>query len=235
MIAELRGGVDVNATKRKAVSSELSCMGMEGDKLVLHYGIDPIKERILLHEEEGWLKCEAQDCDGKTWCIHIEKAVSEHFDADLWATTFSEAEYRNVHVPIVPSRNQWATVELSSEDAPPGSMKAFWMPTHSLSSNDQALGEFIGFVHRGEGRQVLRTTLYDNLRAQIASGTLRCANKTHSYAAQMAWEKATTEDTKGGVAEYWSVYDTHMCITCASSSPDDFADLIPDPGGRKWR
>lgn len=212
-------------------------------KFLLHE--DPKGMRLLWQEDEpdyekayeavqisenktGWLNCSAHK--DKAWCIHIENAVKGHHDSGLWTNV--ELHQRQIVVPIVPSRNQWAIVEFDIEDCPPGAVKVWWVPGWMENVSH---ARFLGFIHEGEGRQVLRTTLMDTLNAEIAGGSLKCLHGQHSYKAQMAWEQAVTEGTKNGVAEYWSVFNTHKCITCASNTTDDFSDLIPDPGGKRWR
>ena len=79
----------------------------------------------------------------------------------------------------------------------------------------------------------MRTMLYDLLQSKMAGLRLECKNPKHSYSAQISWEQDTIEGTNARIAQYWSVLDTGKCLSC-NDGHDDFADLIPEGGGKKW-
>lgn len=187
--------------------------------------------------EDGHLACSAHQ--GKTWCHEMEQCIKENDDALLiWPQNVEPASGMTLAVPIIPSKDQWADCILELKE----NVRAYkiWFKAahiHGFASLEELM--FIGFLHRGEGRAVVRSILLDYLRMQWEVGVkagskhLLCANKLHSFKAQMAYEQNIVGH-QSALVETWSILNTGNCLTCVEGSVDDFDDLIPDAGGKKW-
>jgi hypothetical protein len=201
----------------------------------LFFPDDAVQMRNKMQADLGLtLTCEEPSHQRVTWCIHMERAIKDGYDSHLIWGIDIELDDTEWAVPIVPSHGQWASVRFAAAKKELGAVKAYLRratQSDNVSNNELA---FLGFLHPSEGRQVLRTMIYDWLQLQQAvEKKIECKNPRHSFQAQMMWERNTDSD-RVAVAEYWSVVNTGKCLTCASSNEEDFSDLVPDGGGKKW-
>lgn len=171
--------------------------------------------------DNGHLECTK---DKTYWCDHISDSVQRDLDvepfwkqAELIVTTFME-------VPIIPTANLWDRVRLDTI----GKIQGFSVVQIGAHGERE---DFIGFIHPGEGRRILRTMLFDWFAGNVDEN-IECDSKAHSYAAQMRWEADGKNHIKS-LAQRWSAWYTGSCLFCSSGGSNDFSDLVPDAGKTK--
>lgn len=195
----------------------------------LQFVVDLDGTRVVLQEvREGFLRC--MDCNA-TWCDHMEHALPEHEDASvLWERldAFGDDGFKGIQVPIFPAQyGLYAEINLL-ECSIPDTRKVELVTAPSGSASTV----IVGFVHPGEGRFAIRGMLIDWFTGMVETDHLECPQSGHSYAAQLKWE-ANMREQFAQLAEYWSVYFNHACLTCSSITPIDFSGLVPDDENRR--
>jgi hypothetical protein len=156
------------------------------------------------------------ECD-QVWCAHLANITRENLDTEfIWGEENAELVLRqSIQVPIVPTMSMWAEVTLTLNDR----LKAYMVEFDSV---------FIGFIHRGEGRGVLRSMMIDWFRGTDFAAK-ECIQIGHSYKAQMVWQRDMQPNANEGrkFSQQWSVFTTGRCLVC-NGEADDFSDLAPE-------
>lgn len=175
--------------------------------------------------DTGFFEC--LDC-GTYWCAHIEAYLQTREDwTSLWGT-FPPGHYQalTVQVPIVPTEMLWAECQLTYKEK---------LDAYSMTHEDgDGFEQFIGFVHRGEGRIVLRSMMIDWFKSIVNIEALTCTQVSHGFAAQTRWNQ-NMRDQGRAFAERWSVWANKKCLYCNGKKEDDFSDLAPDNEARPGR
>lgn len=167
--------------------------------------------------DDGNIVCQA--CPSTpNWCMHIELLTIENGDANpIWE--MGELLW-SIQIPLFPTANLWTRASLkyvTKVDA-----YAVGISTDEATENIQ-----MGYLHRGEGRNVIRQMILDWFDGQFGrSTTLTCMSSSHKPFQELQWQEAMKDDNRR-IKNLWSVWDTHSCIAC-SVSPDAFDDLVPD-------
>ena len=168
----------------------------------------------------GSIRCQMCD-DTPDWCMHIEMLTIENGDAEsLWKYGEDEAMF-SVQVPMFPTNGLWARAELMYV----GKFDAYKV---GIDAEEFTENIRIGFLHRGEGRNVIRQMILDWFDGQFGmSKTIKCMSASHKVSSEIAWVDAMRDDNKR-ILNYWSVWDTHSCIYCKNGADTDMSDLVPD-------
>lgn len=177
-------------------------------------------------QDNGLLRC--SQCDSE-WCEHIVRFIDEYEDgSDLWNHLAQIApEPMLIKVPVVPEHNIFMEVQLvPTHDDKMYEVKL--LARHLANLNRQKENQFIGYLMQLEGRAILVSMLDNWLFAQDLT-KLECRQRSHSFGAQMAWEKQMKAGSHARRSEYWSVIVFGRCTACGRKDVG-FDDLIPDAG-----
>ena len=169
--------------------------------------------------DDGNIRC--QSCpESPTWCMHVEMLTIENGDAEpIWEMGENEAMF-GLQIPMFPTKDLWARAELVYV----GKVDAY---TVGIDTDESTENIRMGFLHRGEGRNVIRQMILDWFDGQFGASTnLQCMSASHKVSSEIAWIDAMRDDNKR-ILNYWSVWDTHSCIYCKNGE-GDMSDLIPD-------
>lgn len=180
-----------------------------------YFEIAGIGDGYSLDRDTGLVECLE---DGRVWCEHVQEATTTNKDAVfVWGEENEELRpTQKVYVPIVPTANLWAVCDLELNEK-----------VHAYSVT--FMSQFIGFIHRGEGRGVLRSMLVDWFLGFAGHDkTKSCPNPNHTFAAQKMWERDFKLGGGRVFAQRWSVMTTDKCLGCAGVSDGFDPDLIPD-------
>lgn len=170
--------------------------------------------------DDGNIRC--QGCpESPTWCMHVELLTVENGDAEPMWQLFSEDAAFGLQIPMFPTKNLWARASLMYV----GKVDAYKV---GIDAEEFTESIQIGFLHHGEGRNVIRQMILDWFDGQFGmSKTLKCMSASHKVTAEMYWVEAMQDDNKR-IQNLWSVWDTHSCIDCNSLAAGDMSDLVPD-------
>jgi len=212
---------------------------MEGAKIKMKKfeQIATVTGSVLTWQPNGHIKCET---DQKYWCKHISIALKENLDAEsLWNEFISDQDGLpfQIEIPVNPDKNLWATVILNNAKlAYPGMTVIYYetgrerkSPILHTSLVGSESEHFVGYIHPGDGRMIVRTMLINWFKGNVPVKNLHCTSGSHKYSQEMIWEADVADESKKWF-QYWCCYTTGHCISCASgqSSKTDWPeDLIP--------
>lgn len=183
---------------------------MTNDRPLAFWNDAQITENIA-----GFPICET--CN-EPWCEHIEDFIRHNADAEFWWVPVPTNE-RLIMVPIVPTAALWVTMRLEYKEK---------VAAYAVSFDDEAFVHFLGFVHRGEGRYVLRSMMIDWFWGHVDTSTFKCDAFSHGYKREMMWQHAMQKRSTS-FPQLFSLWRTKMCVACHNSTAgDDWDDLIPD-------
>lgn len=185
----------------------------------------------------GQLKC--TECVGSPiWCLHVRGLVRDGKDlSNFWPTNDLVAPEYNVnckvYVPVFPDANHWTYVELVAYSGPGGAARyqILWedYPLKYVDENGTiSPSPVVGFLNRGEGRQVIRSILIEYMWGDPRR-SYECKAAHHGYAQQKAFE-ANIAQTPEYYYEAWSIYMTNQCLVCNTITGLD-PNLIPASQG----
>lgn len=171
--------------------------------------------------QNGHIEC--GNCH-EQWCTDIFNALVANADGDdLWNNL--EESYE-MDIPMIPTRAQWARVVLEPSYRFK-TLRVFEVNLLPPDVSDLADTTFVGHIHLGEGRIVIRSMIFDWFRSNVEVESLRCESSSHKYSAQMLWEQDEKNPEKAS-AQYWSVWAVGACLTCAAGVNSAFDDLVPE-------
>lgn len=181
----------------------------------------------FLIKDDGFVECRLCHLP---WCPHVQDIIEKNADeVTLWSETGLHRYVVpvRVQVPIIPTSVVWMEVELEFSPKVNG---------YKVYMNEAPVqGEFLGFIHKGEGRNVLRSLFLDWFLSSVDVTGLRCKSSGHSYKAQKRWDSDMNKN--GRVSQFLSVWKTGKCLGCVGPEMFD-PDLIPDDDSKKaspWR
>lgn len=168
-------------------------------------------------------------CNWEMNCKHTDLIIKQNQDRyTLWQHFPGDAE---INVPLIQSMGSRTTVTVTS---PRERWEKDGRAELGISGFEFPKEETLGWIRRGEGRQVIREVIfswfYDFIdRARLTDTPLICQDSGHTMNAQMKWQ-AETEDRRPNNAvrfeQYWSVYSSGQCLGCRFND-DEFAAFIP--------
>jgi hypothetical protein len=171
---------------------------------------------VVTPKSNGHLLCEL--CS-TYWCLHVEDYVKTGDDADfIWS------DYPNpqqLEVPIIPTSNLWATVLLTKPENAKATM--YRVEYFQTIAGDP---EFIGFIHPGEGRAVMRSVLLDWFTGTKAFPSMDCTSRGHGFT-QITRLQKDMKNPGMKIAQQWSIWATGKCLGCTFSAANN-SDLVPD-------
>jgi hypothetical protein len=188
------------------------------------------KNVTLLDNKEGFLECKAH---GATtfWCEHIKEVVMKELDRVSFVPDDVDIyDHHGYQVPIFPEKlHLFGRVVLNGIVKNVHAVKVYFIPEGMPDEMDE---HYLGFLHSGEGRKVLRSMLLDFARAYTEQPDFQCRSSSHDFQAQMKWEQimAQPPDSVIRIATAFSLLNSQMCIACAdpiNADTDDNSDLIP--------
>lgn len=160
-------------------------------------------------------------------CEHVHRVLKKNLDAEpFWKKLESAAELKFL-VPMVLSENLWAYVALRCDET--------LIDTYEVSliqKENSSRESFVGYLHLGEGRYVLRSMVFNWFMGHVEYKKLQCESSLHKYEAEMNWQQHQKSSKK--MAEYWSVWNDKLCLTCRKGVNADDSDLVPDAGNYKY-
>lgn len=161
--------------------------------------------------------CASPTGDDVLWCMHIELLTIENGDADWiwsWAPTFE------VMIPMFPTSGLWVRASLRL-------VEKYDACVVSIETDESTEHIRMGFLHEGEGRNVIRQMILDWFDGQFGASTdLKCMSASHKLSSEVVWGDAMRDANKR-ILNFWSVWDTHTCVYCRNGE-GDISDLIPD-------
>lgn len=186
------------------------------------------------YDHSGYLHCNL--CDkylaAPVWCKHMEDVVlrgvdGEHMNPHLRGGCCQLPKY--TMVPIKPTLGFWVNVTVREADEF-GGRKADLLTKMSTTLD-------LGVLYEGEGRLVVRSTIFDALRAIWSPEAVRamyCPHGTHSdFKYNQGWTpegELATDD----LVSYLLIANKGCCILCwerlrglgISTNNDDFAPEV---------
>jgi hypothetical protein len=181
---------------------------------------------IVSLDRAGQLYC---DTHATIWCSDIEQVLRDNLDTEsLWSDPYYTD--KTVSIPILPSHSLWNAVRLDRVN----NLRAYSVTQLGMKGDRD---DFVGFIHPGEGRRVVRNMLFEWFNQVKVN--LTCPSEHHRFAQQRAFENNLREP-KTRMAEQWCLWGYRMCLSCvaASASPvGGFSDLVPgeEPVGPRPR
>lgn len=156
----------------------------------------------------GHLECSE---DESIWCKHIENALRKNLDAAALWEELEEAPHETleIEIPLRPTANLWTRISLVNAVMAYPCMEVIFSPVPSTTPHPESY--FIGYIHPGEGRMVIRTMMFDWFRGNN-SLKKTCTSGSHKYKEEMIWVERM--ETSLRWVEQWSVYLTGFCMTC---------------------
>lgn len=184
-------------------------------------------------ETEVWVlpssRLECGDCH-ESWCKHIQAALIANADGDdLWDNLLESYE---MEIPMIPTAGQWVHVIL--EPALNFNSRVFEVVLglpDSLGGTAPGDTVFIGHIHPGEGRMVIRSMIFDWFRGHVDLAGLECHSSSHKMQAEAQWQN-DMKQPETAVTQQWSVWASSQCRTCAAGM-NNFDDLVPEAGERE--
>lgn len=184
-----------------------------------------LKSVQIYGTKEGYLECKT--CPTPTfWCEHIEYAVVKTLDAPTMWDDESDNNHQSFWIPVFPQKyNLFGRVSFNGALPNLHAVKAYFIPD---GMPDEMKEHFLGFVHQGEARSVVRSMLLDYASAYVEQPDLICHSSSHGFAEQMEWEARLkmAPDSAQRIAEAFSILNTQMCVACADPITSN-NDLIP--------
>lgn len=175
---------------------------------------------------EGWMHCE--DHPNTKWCRHIEECVKAGVDqAFIWMPqNFPQDDRFELMVPVVPKLMAWARSALVYEP----SLKAYGVIFGYDTPNGGIADTFGGYIHRGEGRLVLRSMFIDFFNGRYPGKTPECKSSSHNFQRERELRKILESGRENEFANKFYSVTRGTCVACevailrATSDPS----LIPD-------
>jgi hypothetical protein len=184
----------------------------------------------LLFSNTGEVFC-AFCKEAQKWCSHLQNSMLDYSDSKLIWGLFPETESPNeieIEIPVFPSFDFWEKVSLVRNTTGSNPVKEiFWT---EITSQDHT---FLGFLNPGEGRQVIRLLLIQQLWINFDIVNSACLSSTHGPQEQVRWYKQTSPNSNLRPIQFWSVYRTGLCLLCLKKL-NSISDLVPDKEGSVW-
>lgn len=212
----------------------MSYPGTSAGITAAHKGAGNSRSVFIYDDTEFWVlqngRIECGNCH-KEWCSEIQAALVDNADGeDLWDNLEESYEF---FIPMIPTHAQWAHVVL--EPSTRFTSRVFEVNLAPPNMADLTKTTFIGHIHPGEGRIVIRSMIFDWFRSSVDPDLLRCESSSHKYSAQMIWEQDMHNSEKA-LTQHWSVWAAGACLVCADGGNAAFDDLVPeaDERARVW-
>lgn len=162
------------------------------------------------------------------WCDHIQSLVTSNADSQaIWNPDLGGAlPTQLVEIPVVPSAALWTTATLTLMSK---------LGAYKVTFEEGAFEQFLGFIHPGEGRLILRSMMIEWFYGHVDSSELRCPMSSHSFPSQLRWDKDMMQ-RRTAFAQLFSVWSNQKCLGCLGTSVTNFDDVVPeaDPRGGPW-
>lgn len=157
---------------------------------------------------------------GIRWCEHVKLFMMSGGDSIIVWEKPENAEYKGnlfLNIPMFPTEDLFIRVLLERVDA---------LPRYRVTWAYDLEVQFLCFLNPGEGRRVIRNIFIENMKtSKVEEQTCRAPH--HSVHAELTWQEMTRLSHKRS-AQYWSIYTTGQCLTCAKVDPTADPDLVPE-------
>lgn len=169
-------------------------------------------------DSQGVLHCSEHS---EAWCNHIAFVVDKGLDSKLiWIPDeyLEEDLDISLDVPVVPTAGTWVKAHLIYRQK---------LDAMEVYFNFTAV-EFAGFIHRGEGRKVLRSMFIDFFRGRWPDDDKKCMSSSHTFQREQELRKLmlTTQNTFANMIE---LVLRSQCLACRLAYESIFSDpdLVP--------
>jgi len=173
------------------------------------------------------LRVTCQQCmPDSFWCNHLQAALKVNADAeDIWENYPNPYRFE---LPMVPTHNLYLVILLDKVDFGENIYQVYFFS--EKTQND----EFVGYIHPGEGRFILRSMIFNWFRGNVKFDKLLCQNSAHSYKAEKIWQ-THMKDSGKKIIEAWSAWTTDRCLHCnAGKEAGTDLDLVPEQDESKF-
>lgn len=175
---------------------------------------------------EGWMHCEEHS--GTKWCKHMEECVKSGVDQGfIWMPPrFEQDERFEIMVPVVPKLMAWVRCALIYEP----SLKAYGVIFGHDIPGGGINDVFGGYIHRGEGRLVLRSMFIDFFNGHHPENAPQCNSSSHTFQRERELRGMLTSGTEHIFANKFYLITTGMCAACevATKLAGEDPSLVPD-------
>lgn len=206
----------------------------------VHYSPDviAIKDRgdgevtFLKVVSEGKLSCCKVDClDSPVtssrhtfWCSHIRQIIVGNYDAPT--VIRANAEFPQIlAVPLVPTRNVWAKVTIGGLHES-GARFVYLVTNLRIAPSVTADRRFLGFLHPDEGRNVIRSMVYDWFQANTTDLLVVCSVTAHGYKESMALSVMLSNGGIDALAQRWTIWETGRCLMCDQGMKSLYTEVL---------
>jgi hypothetical protein len=172
----------------------------------------------VTYQHNGHILCD--EC-ATYWCVHVEEVVKKNLDVNFIWEQYPGTQ--KIAVPIIPTANQWAMVELVEPDVHGVPTYEAWIDSGHSGIPDASL---FGFIHESEGRLILRSMVLDWFEGTLAYDIVSCPSRGHGYKQQTMFMR-DMKSRKSGTAQKWSIWSTGKCLGCSFDISRN-KDLIPE-------
>jgi hypothetical protein len=123
----------------------------------------------VTYQHNGHILCD--EC-ATYWCVHVEEVVKKNLDVNFIWEQYPGTQ--KIAVPIIPTANQWAMVELVEPDVHGVPTYEAWIDSGHSGIPDASL---FGFIHECLTGSKVRwlMTLFLVLRGVMAISSRRCS------------------------------------------------------------
>jgi hypothetical protein len=167
---------------------------------------------------DGSVTC--QNHPKKNWCEHIQFLVENDLDS---SSIFEPYLYHILQIPMMPSLGLWTKIRLD----PVNAITAYSVTNLGFSGNRD---DFLGMIHPGEGRRVIRLMMLDWFKGHVDYENLICPSSKHSYIAEMVFKSDARQGLTRWLPQVWSIWEAGCCLICSGILNEDFGDLVPEDG-----
>lgn len=196
---------------------------------VLESGRIRVNDAVISRKGDGFLGCDRHG--GHKLCAHVRDLLREGSDWMILGAPEAELVGMKVPIPLIPKYDIWTWVKFTERIESVMAYKIQLYITKDKGSARTIEETYLGFLHRGEGRLVIRSMIIDWFRGSVEVDRLRCESTSHGFRQEQRWRKDTFGDLgDDAFAQWWSVWQSGFCLDCAGLL-NNFDDLVPAGNG----
>ena len=194
-------------------------------------------DRLRYDPDQGFVyPCNCNE----TWCEHIEDAVTDRFDAEIFwdfVEKFPSTNYWPIGVPVIPTEGVFAFAKIARANTQaPWAM--FLVRENPFEPHVEGLTHRLATTGPGEGLLVWRGLIWDYFRSQVQPEHTKCTSRAHNFAAQgKLAADLKKEGSKASHAQVFSIWYQGACTICLQKRNASYYagedDLIPQIGKKQ--
>lgn len=191
-----------------------------------HVALSDTGEAVVVSHSTGLLICRI---DSSAWCRHVQDVMTGMYDSDSIVRDFNTHRVQRILVPVFPSDDIFATVDLAPsrvEDV----MRAQLVPPLDSTVHKVEDVEFLGMLCKGEGRLQLRSLVIEVFKIEADELPANCDSPRHDRSRQRDMEMEFRTSNRKAIPHVWCYRWYHKCAMCFKEEGPGIRfdpDLIP--------